>query len=306
MPQNSKLIDSFLEMMVAEKGASQNTVLAYRRDLDQFLEYMKDPDLKHVEKKDISSFVQELSSKSYATKTIARKISTLREFYKFLFSEKEIKDNPAMNILSPKPEKPLPKFLSEKEIKSLIEAADKHQSKAYKRIGVMLKLMYSCGLRVSELVGLPENCINFEKKHILVKGKGNKERIVPVADFALCAMSEYSEVREDFLNAGRKSIWMFPSKSSTGHLTRDAFYKDLKKLAVEAGIYPSRVSPHVLRHSFATHLLNSDADLRSVQKMLGHEDISTTEIYTHVLSENLIKEVQRKHPLASLNGRLKS
>lgn len=302
---NSRRFEEFLEMMVAEKGAAPNTIAAYRRDLWQFAELCPQTEFAKVSKLDLGNYIQELSGMLYRPKTIARKISTLREFFKFLFSEKEIAENPAMNLLPPKQEKPLPKYLTEKEVQSLLEATAVHLSFSYKRIGVMLRLMYACGLRVSELVGLPENCINFEKKQILVRGKGSKERIIPVADEALQAASDYYEYRDEFLRAGRRSIWMFPSTSLTGHLTRDAFYKDLKKLAVEAGIYPSKVSPHVLRHSFATHLLNHGVDLRSVQKMLGHEDIATTEIYTHIISDKLIKEVQTKHPLASLNGRLK-
>lgn len=292
-------------MMVAEKGASENTVAAYRRDLLQLFELAESKDIATVKKNDLSLFVQELSNLSYSPKTIARKISALREFFKFLYSEKEIKDNPAMSLRAPKQEKPLPKFLSEQEIRLLLDAAEKHQNMAYKRIGAMLKLMYACGLRVSELVGLPENCINYEKKQILVRGKGNKERIVPVADLALSAVSDYCNYRDVFLKSGRRSIWLFPSASKSGHLTRDAFFKAVKRLAAEAGLNAAKISPHVLRHSFATHLLNHHVDLRSVQKMLGHEDISTTEIYTHIISEELIKEVQEKHPLAQISGRWK-
>jgi len=166
----------------------------------------------------------------------------------------------------------------------------------------MLELMYACGLRVSELVCLPESCIDFDKKQILVRGKGSKERLIPIAGAAVDAISEYLNIREEFIRGGRKSIWLFPSRRSReGHITRDAFFKNIKETAVKAGISPLRVSPHVLRHSFATHLLNNGADLRSVQKMLGHESIVTTEIYTHILSENLIREVQQKHPLAHMN-----
>lgn len=290
---------------MAEKGAAENTIAAYRRDLLQLFELTRIKDISTLKKNDLSLFVQKLSSLSYSPKTIARKISALREFFKFLFSEKEIKENPAMSLRAPKQEKPLPKFLSEKEIRLLLDAAESHQNLAYKRIGVMLKLMYACGLRVSELVGLPENCINYEKKQILVRGKGSKERIVPVAEQALSAVSDYYNYREAFLKAGRRSIWLFPSASKSGHLTRDAFFKALKKLAGEAGLNVAKISPHVLRHSFATHLLNHQVDLRSVQKMLGHEDISTTEIYTHIISEKLIKEVQEKHPLAQISGRWK-
>ena len=294
-------VDNFLEMLTAEKGASQNTTEAYRRDLEQFYDFAENKDLSLITKQDVTEFIRYLSKKGYAAKSISRKLSAIREFFKFLFSEKDIKDNPAANILTPKQEKPLPKFLTREEITRLIEAAESYDDLNHKRTAVMLQLMYACGLRVSELVSLPENCINFEKGQILIRGKGSKERIVPVAGVVLDAVDSYFNYREFFLRAGRKSVWLFPSKTSAcGHLTRDAFFKQIKTIAVKAGISPARISPHVLRHSFATHLLNKDVDLRSVQKMLGHEDIATTEIYTHIVSEQLIETVKKKHPLAKL------
>lgn len=292
-------IDSFLEMMAAEKGAAQNTLEAYRRDLEQFVEITAVCDISDFSKTDVSEFMQELGRRQLAPKTVARKLSAVREYFKFLFSEKEIKDNPTANIRTPKQEKPLPKFLTEEEIHRLIDVAKSNSNLRHQRLAVMLELMYACGLRVSELVSLPETCLNYDKQQILVRGKGNKERIVPVAPTALNAVSEYLNYRECFLKAGRRSVWLFPSKSSaSGHMTRDAFFKNIKEAAIQAGIMPSKVSPHVLRHSFATHLLNHDVDLRSVQKMLGHEDIGTTELYTHIIPDKLIQQVQRVHPLA--------
>ena len=292
-------IDDFLEMMAAEKGAAQNTLAAYRRDVEQFAAFAKVSDVSAFRQSHISAFVQKLSKDKLAPKTIARKISALREYFKFLYSEREIKDIPAANILSPKQKKPLSKFLTEEEIRRLIAAAKAHDDCRHRRTAVMLELMYACGLRVSELVSLPENCLNYDKRQIMVKGRGSKERIVPVAPAALNAVSEYMGYRDFFLKAGRKSVWLFPSKvSSSGHVTRDAFFKNIQAAAIEAGLPRERVTPHVLRHSFATHLLNHDVDLRSVQRMLGHEDIGTTEIYTHIISEALIKKVQSKHPLA--------
>lgn len=293
------LVENFLEMMTAERGASQNTVEAYRRDLDLFLTYFPNKDYKSFSKTDISEFIQEQSRKGFAPKTVARRLSAIKEFFKFLFSEKEVKDNPALNIITPKQEKPLPKYLTEEEIKLLIKVDDSNHNYYHRRTSAMFALMYACGLRVSELVALPENCINFDKKQILVRGKGSKERILPVAGQALKAVLDYLNYRDCFIVEGRRSIWLFPSRSSkSGHITRDAFFKHLKKLASEVGIYASRISPHVLRHSFATHLLNHDADLRIVQKLLGHEDIATTEIYTHIISDELIKKVQERHPLS--------
>lgn len=292
-------VDSFLAMMSAERGAAQNTLEAYQRDVNQFLVFCKEDELKNICQDDIADYIQFLGKRTLSPKTVARKLSAIREFFKFLYTEKEIKDNPAADILTPKQEKPLPKFLTEEEINRLIDASINSESIRHKRLAVMVELMYACGLRVSELVSLPENCINFDRRQILIRGKGSKERIVPVAPRAIHAVLNYLTYREDFMTPGRRSVWLFPSKSSaSGHLTRDAFFKNIKELAVKAGIAPSRVTPHVLRHSFATHLLNHDVDLRSVQKLLGHESINTTEIYTHILSDKLIKTVKKLHPLA--------
>lgn len=294
------VVNRFLEMMSAERGAAQNTLEAYGRDVSQFLDFCGNVSLKNISADDIADFVQYLSREErFSSKTVARKISAVREFFKFLYTDNIIKENPALDILTPKQQKPLPKFLTQEEIKQLILAAQTGETPALRRMSVMLELMYACGLRVSELVSLPENCINFDKRQILVRGKGSKERIIPVAPQAIQAVLDYFSYRDYFIKGGRKSIWLFPSKiSSSGHITRDAFFKHLKDIAVRAGISPQKVTPHVLRHSFATHLLNHDVDLRSVQKMLGHESINTTEIYTHIISDKLIKTVQKLHPLA--------
>ncbi|MBO7556068.1 MAG: tyrosine recombinase XerD [Alphaproteobacteria bacterium] len=287
----------FLDMMAAEKGSSTNTIAAYGRDLEQFLVFVGKKDCE-VDNGDIEKFVQHLGAALFSPKTIARKLSAIREFYKFLYMEKLVKDNPALDILSPKQEKPLPKFLTENEISSLITTAKNDLSFSGRRLSAMLKLMYACGLRVSELVGLPDGCINFKENQIMIFGKGSKERIVPVARGAIEEIEEYKEFRDKHLN-GQKSPWLFPSlHAKSGHITRDAFFKNIKNLAIKAGISPQKISPHVLRHSFATHLLDHKVDLRSVQKMLGHEDISTTEIYTHVVSQKLRDEVEKNHPLA--------
>lgn len=290
-------IEEFLDMMSAEVGASVNTIAAYRRDLQQFVEICRMPPEK-VQTADVSEYVSFLHKKRYAVKSVARKISALRDFFKFLYTEKAININPMAKIMAPKAEKPLPKFLTQQNVLDLIAAAKEKDGARGKRLSAMLELMYACGLRVSELVGLPEGCINFDKKQILVRGKGNKERLIPVADSALHAVLEYLQYRDDFIKNGRKSIWLFPSKlSKLGHITRDGFFKDLQELAIICGIPPQKISPHVLRHSFATHLLHNGADLRSVQKMLGHEDIATTEIYTHIMPEDLLRVVAAAHPL---------
>ena len=285
--------------MVAEVGASQNTLLAYRSDLEQFQESYGSK-WSAISRNDIANYIQYLSKQDYSSRSIARKLSCLKDFFKFLYSEKEIKENPTVNILSPKQEKPLPKFLTKDEVKLLVDTASLGESLADKRMAVMLELMYVCGLRVSELVGLPENCINFDKMQILVRGKGNKERLIPITKSAIKSVLNYLDIREEYIKGYRRSIWLFPSKTSkSGHMTRDAFFKNIKDLAIKSGLDYEKVSPHILRHSFATHLLNADVDLRSLQKMLGHEDIATTEIYTHIISEKLIETVQKKHPLAN-------
>lgn len=295
----NEAVNRFLEMMSAERGASANTLEAYGRDVGEFLTYCGGMALKEISRDDVGDFVQYLGRVGRSPKTVARKLSAVREFFKFLYTEKDIKDNPAADVLTPKQEKPLPKFLSEDEIKRLIAAAKECSGPKGRQMTAMLELMYASGLRVSELVSLPENCINFDRRQVFVRGKGSKERVVPVAPAAIQAVFDYLEQRDCFIREGRRSIWLFPSKSSrSGHISRDTFFKRLKELAVKAGIYPSRVTPHVLRHSFATHLLNHNADLRSVQKMLGHESINTTEIYTHILSDKLLETVQKLHPLA--------
>lgn len=291
--------ESFLQMMAAEKGAAQNTIAAYDRDLQQFLDSVLANGAEVISKQNIEDYLQDLHTRSYSPKSIARKLSVIKEFCKFLYSEKIIEDNPAQNILTPKQEKPLPKFLTADEVKLLIQTAAESEDYRIQRIAVMIELMYATGLRVSELVTLPDNAINYKKGVISIYGKGSKERVVPIAEHARKTVQKYGVLREEFIKKNASSPWLFPSLTATdGHLTRDAFYKDLKKIAAQCGIYPSRISPHVLRHSFATHLLNNDADLRSVQKMLGHENITTTEIYTHITSQKLMKTVCEKHPLA--------
>jgi len=295
-----KAIESFLNMMAAEVGASPNTIAAYRRDVEQFVRLTGEKQWQDYTAEDIAAYVQELHKENYAVRSVLRKVSAIRDFFRFLYSEGEIAENPASDVTTPKKEKTLPKFLTEREIASLVRTARESNDISHRRLAAMIELMYACGLRVSELVELPENCINFDKKQILVRGKGSKERLIPIADRAIDAILDYQTFRWQFIGRNRRSPWMFPSLQSTsGHLTRDGFYKALKEVAVKAGIYPSRISPHVLRHSFATHLLNHNFDLRSVQKMLGHEDISTTELYTHILSEALFQKVSQGHPLAN-------
>lgn len=299
-----KLIDSFLEMIMAEHGAALNTVTAYHRDLNEFHQFLskKKVRLQNAKREDLQDYIEELLNSHYSAKTQARRLCAVREFYRFLYSEDIIKKNPADYIQAPKIEKSLPKYLTEQEIVLLIETAKQQSLRDY----LLLEMLYASGMRVSEIVSLPLSVITHDIKTLNIIGKGNKERIVPLNENAINALEQWLPEREKELNKSRKkeSKWLFPSSSKQGHLTRDGFFKALKKIAHKAGIDEHLVSPHVFRHSFASHLIAHNADLRSVQKMLGHADISTTEIYTHILQDRLKKTVENSHPLAysSLEG----
>lgn len=290
------LVDFFINTYAGEKGISPNTIAAYHSDLQQMSDFFDD-DWQNITSDDIDAYAASLRDNGFEPSSISRKLSALSDFCKFLQSEGKIVSNPFSNIERGKRKKSLPKFLTRDEIERIIAAAASQNDKSHQRAVVMLKLMYACGLRVSELVSLPVSCFNESAKQILVKGKGSKERLIPIADEALQTLLSWLKLRELMLK-GRKSNFLFPSfKSESGHFTRFGFFKEIKNLAIVAGIAPTRVTPHVLRHSFATHLLDKKADLRAVQAMLGHEDISTTQIYTHVTSDNLIDQVLKCHPL---------
>ncbi len=290
----SSAIDAFLEMQIAERGASSNTVAAYQRDLQALENFLKtlNTDLIHVTNQDLRNYLAFLTNHSYSLKTQSRRLSSMREFYRFLYSENIIKQNPTDYLDAPKAQKSLPKYLSEDDIFSLIQNADTI------RLHTLLEVLYASGMRVSELVGLPMDAVVREKKHIFVTGKGNKERIVPLNDMACESIEKWLQEREKTCPRADKNKWLFPAKSKSGHLTRGTFFKELKKLALNIGLDPAKVSPHVFRHSFASHMIAHDADLRSVQKLLGHADIATTEIYTHILPNRLKKVIEKSHPLA--------
>ena len=277
-------IDIFLEALSAEKGRSQKTLSAYASDLNAAQDSIGN--LLKASEKDIQKYLSNLPDKP---SSIARKASALRTFYKFLLLEKIISTNPTANLELPKKEKTLPKYLSPKEIELLISSSG--DIKTSTRLRCMLELLYASGLRVSELCELPLSANLGDR--LLIHGKGAKERIVPMHEAAQDALRKWLKIRGDV-----DSKYVFPTYSTTGHITRDGFFKILKKCAVLAGIEPSRVSPHVLRHSFASHLLARGANLRAIQTMLGHEDISTTQIYTHVLPEKLRDTLESAHPLA--------
>ena len=255
----SDYITEFLDAKAVEEGAALNTLQAYRNDISQFVAAISPVAVTEVKTEDIEKYLKSLKDAGNLPKTLSRKISCIREFFKFLQSEKIVADSPANKLRTPKIGKSLPLFLTAKEVKKLCSAAKLGKRFSLMRMGVMVKLMYSSGLRVSELVSLPENAINYDMRQILICGKGSKERIVPVTKEVIDEVFEYLEYRNKFMG-GRKSNWLFPSlRSVSGHITRDGFFKNLKKLAAKAGIAPEKVHPHVLRHSFATRLVNNSA-----------------------------------------------
>lgn len=279
-------IDIFLEALSAEKGRSNKTLTSYESDL-RLADNAIDGGLMNADQNAIQNYLSSLPDKATS---IARKASALRGFYKFLMIEKIIKNNPTKNIELPKRSRTLPKFLTIEEIELLISSAGDIRNAT--RLRAMLELLYASGLRVSELCELPMSGILGNK--LLIHGKGAKERLVPMHDAAIHALNKWLDVRGD-----TNSKYVFPSSGKTGHITRDGLFKIIKKCAVLAGIDPNRVSPHVLRHSFASHLLAGGANLRAIQTMLGHEDISTTQIYTHVMPERLKETINNHHPLAN-------
>ncbi len=296
----NEIIELFLDSVRAEKGAAQNTELSYHFDLNQLAEFFQNKDCKNITSDDLKNFVHFLYLHSYAPRSILRKLSVVRDFFKFLLSEGIIKENPATLLEAPKKDKTLPDFLTEEDIIKLSNKAAEKNNFTGLRNAAMIVLMYACGLRVSELVNMPVSAINFARRIVFVKGKGSKERLVPIAQYAIEKIQNYLEYREDFL-ANRDCAFLFPSqKNPKKPVSREIFFKDLKNLAALCGISEQKVHPHVLRHSFATFLINNGTDLRSVQKLLGHENITTTEIYTHILPEKLKNTVQSNHPLAKI------
>lgn len=311
----SPAIEAFLDMLVAERGAAENTLSAYRRDLvdiDRFLG-RRGAAIDTAKPDDLRAYLDHLAhqpgagrgrSSETAARTVARRLSAIRQFYRFLLSEGRRADDPSSGLDSPKLGRSLPKVLSEDDVDRLLEAAARREGPEGIRLVALLEVLYATGLRVSELVGLPRTAMSRDGAVLIVRGKGGKERLVPLSEPARYALAAYQAVRSHFLVPGREAAqapWLFPSRiARNGYLTRQRFAQLLKELAVDAGLDPERVSPHVLRHAFATHLLNRGADLRSVQKMLGHADISTTQIYTHVIDERLTRLVETHHPLARL------
>ena len=301
-------IEAFLDMMSAERGASRNTLSAYRRDLLDFAGSLKGRGLVGAVRDDVKTYLQSLSASGLAGSSQGRKLSAFRQFFAFAYREGLRTDDPTENIDAPRRERPLPKILSQADIKKLIDAAhkDKGKSAEGRRLIAIVEILYAAGLRVSELVTLPVAAAR-NNKMIFVRGKGQKERIAPLNGPAREAINNYLDVRAEFLPNGKEqgasARFLFPSRSAEGHLTRRRCHQMLKALALKANIDPEKLSPHVLRHAFATHLVEGGADLRAVQTLLGHADIATTQIYTHVAHDRLEAMVKSAHPLARAKKR---
>jgi integrase/recombinase XerD len=300
-----ELVESYLDMISAERGASPNTLAAYRRDILDFALTCarKGSSLKAAGREEIRKHLASLSAAALKPSSQARKLSALRRFYGFLYSENIRPDDPSGSIETPRLTRPLPKILSADDAKKLIETAREAAGKAPEslRLVCIVEMLYASGLRVSELVSLPLAAVRKNERFLHVRGKGGRERLAPLSMFAREGLEAYLAVREAFLPEGNvtaASRFLFPSSSGEGHLTRRRCHQLLKSLAITAGIDPDRLSPHVLRHAFATHLVEGGADLRSVQTLLGHADISTTQIYTHVAQDRLKRTVESAHPLA--------
>jgi integrase/recombinase XerD len=305
-PSRDPLVDRFLEMLMAERNAARNTRDAYERDLAGLADHLgrrkKTP--ANADTSALRGYLSALAAAGMAPRSQARKLSALRQFYKFLAAEGLRTDDPTATLDSPRLGRPLPKLLNEREVAALIGAARAMPAGAERsRIVLLLELLYGAGLRVSELVGLPLAAVLRQAKVLVLRGKGGKERMVPLGEPVRAALAEYLAERDFFLVKAKPSPWLFASRGAKGHLTRQRLTQLLKSLAPSAGIEPSRLSPHVLRHAFATHLLDHGADLRSVQKMLGHADITTTQIYTHVAGDRLTRLVEAHHPLSAKSRR---
>ena len=307
MNKNNKLIDGFLETIYAERNASKNTLLAYKRDLVAFTNFLskKNIDLYKTNRKDIENYIISLDNNGMSEATRARHLSTIKQIYRYGYEESIIKENPSTDIKGPKSKRKLPNNLSEEDINRLLASSSQigRSPKDKRRNTCLMHLLYATGMRVSELVSLPVVAVRGNPEMILVKGKGGKERLVPLSSPAKMAIAAYLVDWNIKQETNKKkglivSKFLFPSQSKSGHLTRVRFYVFIKELCVHAGISPNKVSPHTLRHAFASHLLANGADLRIIQMLLGHADVATTEIYTHVLDEKIKSLVLKHHPLA--------
>ena len=303
----SLAIENFLEMMSAERGAAENTLESYRRDLEAVADVLaaRGVNLAEAGPDHIRSAIDAMATEGFAATSQARRLSALRQFFRFLYSEGYREDDPTGTVDAPKKQKPLPKIMSVENVTRLLDRAVREADETTEpaerikalRLHALLETLYATGLRVSELVGLPVTVARTDHRFLLVRGKGSKERMVPLSPKAREALQRFLTLR-DSLPGSDDNPWLFPAFSESGHLARQVFARELKGLAARAGLSAAAISPHVLRHAFASHLLQNGADLRTVQQLLGHADISTTQIYTHVLEERLHKLVSEHHPLA--------
>ncbi len=295
-----RFLENFLEMLAAERGAARNTIEAYRRDLAEYLQFLttRKTTVETVASTDCRAYLQALSVSGNKETTIARRLSSLRQFHGFLYGEGVRSDDPTVTLDAPRRGRPLPKILSEDEVDALLIAARNADGIDRIRTTCLIELLYATGLRVSELVSMPLTSVLRDPEFLLIKGKGGRERLVPVSEMARDATQDYLGIRDKFIPINQENPYLFPSRGKEGHLSRQRMGQILKELALAANISPKKVSPHVLRHAFASHLLANGADLRAVQLMLGHADISTTQIYTHILDERLKALVSTAHPLA--------
>ena len=294
-------VDAFLEMMAVERAAARNTLTAYGKDLADAAAFLKarGRDLSNASAEDIEAWLAGLGAAGLAPATAARRRSSIRQFYRFVLGEGWRADDPSRRVEAPRQGRPLPKVLSRDEVERLIAAAAAKDGGQGLRLAALVELTYASGMRVSEVMGLPLTALARDPAYLIVKGKGGKERLAPLNDAARTAVKAWLAVRKGFLPKGdAANPWLFPSRGKAGRLTPRRFSQLLEEAAIAAGIDPAKVSPHVLRHAFATHLLEGGADLRVVQTLLGHADIATTQIYTHVAGDRLAEVVKTKHPLA--------
>ena len=301
-------IEIFLEMMLVERGSSKNTIESYRRDLEAARVFIlklgkKLPD---AQTNDIQAFLIDMTERGLSPLSRARCLSALRQFFGFLCLEKQMKTDPTAVLENPKKLTPLPKSMNQDDVTRLLHQAEQEanqtnntKGKQFRRLRLqaLLETLYATGMRVSELVALKQETFHASQRFLIVRGKGSKERMIPLSDKARDTIGKYLKLKNNNPELNQSS-WLFPAVSSSGHMTRQAFARDLKKLAVRAGMFSTKISPHVLRHAFATHLLQNGADLRMVQHLLGHSSISTTQIYTHILEKRLQQVMKDFHPLA--------
>ena len=297
------ILENFIEVLASEKGLATNTRVSYKNDILQFLKYIetKRKKLSEVISKDVELYISKFTNQGFEKSTISRKLSALSHFFIFLLEEKIIKKNPIQEIELPKQIKKLPKILSVSQVDKLINKSREDKTINGIRLNTMIEILYATGIRISELVEMKLSSIYAEKNFLLIQGKGNKERLVPISESTEDKIRKFLEVRSEFLMNDSESRWLFPSKkSSSGHITRQRFNQLLNNLCERISLNNFNVSPHKLRHAFATHLLANGVDLRALQQMLGHADISATQIYTHVLKDRLKKIVSDNHPLSKI------